>query len=68
MIYKIAQHRGLIMIKKGNQRITITLNNDELKVLDLINSNINKKTYTQAIKMLIKLFLIQHIIIEKKKS
>lgn len=56
------------MIKKGNQRITITLNHDELKLLDLINRNINKKTYTQAIKMLIKLFLIQHIVIEKKKS
>ena len=55
------------MIKKGNQRITITLTQGELMYLDLINSKSNKKTYTQAIKLLIHLFKLTNLSKEIEK-
>lgn len=56
------------MIKKGNQRITITLNKDELQYLDLLCSKLGKKTYTTAIKVLIKLFKCTEISKEIEKK
>lgn len=56
------------MIKKGNERITITLTKEELMYLDMINSKINKKTYTQAIKILIKLFQLTQLAKEIKNQ
>lgn len=56
------------MIKKGNERITITLTKDELMYLDMLLSKINKKSYTQAIKMLIKLFKLTDMSREIEKK
>lgn len=43
-------------IKEDSKRITITLNKEELQILNKINHATGKKTYSKAIKWLIKYF------------